>query len=119
MSELTAGPSQKCAGCEFDRSRGEYVHRVWFCADCLLKMSRTRADEMERDRNYWQKRAKEQEQQAGNVLAVIHRDGGHYISKHGWEKACKDAQDMIPKERQELEQLRYEKKHPNRSGWGN
>ncbi len=30
-------------------------------------------------------------QSFGNVLAVIHRDGGHYIQKHGVDKACKDA----------------------------
>lgn len=29
---------------------------------------------------------------AGNLLAVIHRDGGHYIDEFGWEKACQDAQ---------------------------
>ena len=26
-----------------------------------------------------------------NLLAVIHRDGGHYVSKHGVEVATKDA----------------------------
>lgn len=31
------------------------------------------------------------EQQAGNLLAVIHGDGGHYVTEHGWEKACEDA----------------------------
>ena len=50
-------------------------------------------------------------QQAGNVLAVIHRDGGHYISKHGWRKACMDAKTLVVALRQkaienELEDLR-------------
>ena len=27
-----------------------------------------------------------------NLLAVIHRDGGHYSSIHGISKACKDAE---------------------------
>ena len=31
------------------------------------------------------------EQQFGNVLAIIHHDGGQYITKHGWETACADA----------------------------
>lgn len=31
------------------------------------------------------------EQQLGNLLAVIHRDGGHYLAEHGWEKAVNDA----------------------------
>ena len=33
-------------------------------------------------------------QHAGNLLAVMHRDGGHYISEHGFEKACKDAEQV-------------------------
>lgn len=35
------------------------------------------------------------DQQAGNVLARIHRDGGHYITQHGWEKACVDADAVV------------------------
>lgn len=31
----------------------------------------------------------------GNLLAVIHRDGGHYQSEHGTAKACDDAHDII------------------------
>ena len=31
----------------------------------------------------------------GSLLAVIHRDGGHYESEHGTEKACTDAQQII------------------------
>lgn len=27
----------------------------------------------------------------GELLAVIHRDGGHYYDQHGPAKACKDA----------------------------
>uniref|UniRef100_A0A6M3LVS8 Uncharacterized protein n=1 Tax=viral metagenome TaxID=1070528 RepID=A0A6M3LVS8_9ZZZZ len=27
-----------------------------------------------------------------NLLAIIHRDGGHYASEHGLEKSVKDAQ---------------------------
>lgn len=136
MNDVPAGPALECAGCEFERSRGEYVHRVWFCTECLLAMARSDKNQYVRENIQQKERIgelahenivlgnrvevlKELEQQAGNVLAVIHRDGGHYISKHGWKKACEDAKNMIPKERQELEQLRYEKKHPNRSGWGN
>ena len=36
-------------------------------------------------------KAKAENQSFGNVLALIHRDGGHYITKHGHEKASKDA----------------------------
>lgn len=31
----------------------------------------------------------------GNLLAVIHRDGGHYQSEHGIDKAIEDAQRRI------------------------
>lgn len=31
----------------------------------------------------------------GELLAVIHRDGGHYQEEHGLEKACVDAVDAI------------------------
>ena len=34
-----------------------------------------------------------------NLLAVIHRDGGHYVAKHGIEKAAADAEHLIAKER--------------------
>ena len=30
-----------------------------------------------------------------NVLAVIHRDGGHYVDAHGVEKAVSDAVDKF------------------------
>lgn len=31
----------------------------------------------------------------GNLLAVIHGDGGHYIDAHGWDKAQVDAEEKI------------------------
>ena len=33
----------------------------------------------------------------GGILCVIHRDGGHYIEEHGWEKAADDAHDVWAK----------------------
>uniref|UniRef100_A0A6M3K0Y8 Uncharacterized protein n=1 Tax=viral metagenome TaxID=1070528 RepID=A0A6M3K0Y8_9ZZZZ len=30
-----------------------------------------------------------------NLLAIIHRDGGHYTSEHGLEKSVKDAQKKV------------------------
>lgn len=33
--------------------------------------------------------------QLGNLLAVIHRDGGHYESEHGTERACADAETAV------------------------
>ena len=34
-----------------------------------------------------------------NLLAVIHRDGGHYVTQHGLNKACEDAKKVILNER--------------------
>ena len=39
----------------------------------------------------------------GNLLAVIHRDGGHYQDEHGTEKAVEDAMMIIPSQRADLE----------------
>lgn len=36
-----------------------------------------------------------------NLLAVIHRDGGHYATEHGVIKASKDAEKIVIKERSE------------------
>lgn len=30
-----------------------------------------------------------------NLLAMIHRDGGHYEAKHGTEKAVEDAKEIV------------------------
>jgi hypothetical protein len=30
-----------------------------------------------------------------NLLAVIHRDGGHYVGEHGVEKSVKDAMEIV------------------------
>jgi len=30
-----------------------------------------------------------------NLLARVHRDGGHYVSEHGVEKACEDADEIV------------------------
>lgn len=31
-----------------------------------------------------------------NLLAVIHRDGGHYTGKHGLQKSYEDALEKVP-----------------------
>lgn len=41
----------------------------------------------------------------GNLLARIHRDGGHYISKHGIRKATKDAEVVVLAERDHITTL--------------
>lgn len=41
------------------------------------------------------------------LLATIHRDGGHYAQKHGLDKATKDAIDLILKERKEADEIKW------------
>ncbi len=45
----------------------------------------------------------EENQSFGNVLAIVHGDGGHYITEHGHRKASKDAIKIINTMRMELE----------------
>ncbi len=33
--------------------------------------------------------------QLGELLAIIHRDGGHYVIEHGWKKAVDDAHTIL------------------------
>lgn len=40
-------------------------------------------------------RIAELEQRLGNLIARIHRDGGHYIQEHGWTKAEADADAQV------------------------
>lgn len=44
---------------------------------------------------HWKKKHTDTNQHLGNLLAIIHRDGGHYMSKHGVDKAMKDAEVIL------------------------
>jgi DNA mismatch repair ATPase MutS len=50
-------------------------------------------------------RLREENRHAGNLLAVMHGDGGHYISKHGWAKACEDAEQIRHGYKEEIDRL--------------
>jgi hypothetical protein len=41
-----------------------------------------------------------------DLLAIIHRDGGHYLARNGQEKACADAEKIVVQLRQELAEAR-------------
>jgi hypothetical protein len=43
-----------------------------------------------------------------NLLAVVHRDGGHYAAEHGLDKASLDAEKVVIQTRAELASLREE-----------
>jgi hypothetical protein len=47
------------------------------------------------------------EQKMGNLLAVIHRDGGHYIDEHGFDAAIEDAKDVVYRDRTALDLERH------------
>lgn len=53
-----------------------------------------------------QRPLQEAEQAIGDLLAIIHGDGGHYIETHGWKKACEDACEEVNKMRLTIEMLR-------------
>ena len=38
----------------------------------------------------------------GNLLAVIHGDGGQYLEEHGQAKACADAEALVSTDRADL-----------------
>lgn len=42
----------------------------------------------------------------GNLLAVIHGDGGHYQAEHGLERACADAEKVVIGLRMSVDTLR-------------
>lgn len=42
------------------------------------------------------------EQRLGDLLALIHRDGGHYQARYGTAQACKRAGEIIIEERTRL-----------------
>lgn len=44
----------------------------------------------------------------GNLLAVIHRDGGHYQAEHGSEKAAKDAEALWCELAEQIDALKSE-----------
>jgi len=45
-------------------------------------------------------------QDAANVLARIHRDGGHHTAEVGWRQSCLDAEQMWISLRAELDEWR-------------
>jgi hypothetical protein len=44
---------------------------------------------------HWKKQYMDTHQYLSNLLAIIHRDGGHYMNKHGIDKTVKDAHKIL------------------------
>ena len=47
------------------------------------------------------------EHELRNFLAIIHRDGGHYVTKHGLHKAITDATTILHEYRQQLIEIGF------------
>jgi len=43
-----------------------------------------------------------------NLLAIIHRDGGHYVAEHGLEEATDDAIAIVGFLREQLDSIEYD-----------
>lgn len=56
-------------------------------------------------------------QPAGNLLARIHRDGGHHEERVGYEQACIDAEEAVLDMRSKLEALSAPNFVYVRAGW--
>jgi hypothetical protein len=54
-------------------------------------------------------RAENIERWLRDLLAVIHRDGGHYTEKHGLEKSTADAHAVVCEDRRKLDEALFEK----------
>lgn len=54
-----------------------------------------RAEEWEESHDIEKARADKTTARLSNLLAVIHRDGGHYEAEHGTEKACEVAEALV------------------------
>jgi hypothetical protein len=48
------------------------------------------------------KECKDLKYELGNLLAIIHRDGGHYTAKHGIKKSCADAKTWVYTQRMSI-----------------
>jgi hypothetical protein len=90
-------PHQDCStplgghGLRMSVERGDLL-RFEVCESCVRNMAKPftveRAEKAEA-------KLAQVEQLAGNVMARIHGDGGHYITEHGWEKATADADAIV------------------------
>ena len=60
-----------------------------------------------------QREADQLRQRVGDLLAVIHRDGGHYQIEHGEEKAIEDAKSVVLTDRQRVAFLEVELQRAN------
>ena len=54
----------------------------------------------------------DREKATGELLAIIHRDGGHYQDEHGTVRALQDAANIVTKLRTKLDRVLYHKDDP-------
>jgi len=69
-----------------------HITKTWFDGEKVVTQEIPESEiyKQEQEPVAWQ-------QELGNILCLIHRDGGQYISEHGWRKAIDDATLKIAK----------------------
>lgn len=85
-------PSLKEWYCQHHRTRA-----MDFNQEEKIRNAEAARDEATRRADKYGREMKDLQKQVGharNLLAVMHRDGGHYVGRHGFEKACKDAEQV-------------------------
>ena len=55
---------------------------------------------------------------AGNLLAVLHCDGGHYVAEVGWQAGCRVAGERVLAERQDLDKHERDLTSMQTLAWG-
>lgn len=83
-------------GVETDGLGIEHVYAKWPCIRCGESVCLNLHTPIREN----EKRQKHLLEVAGNLLAVIHRDGGHHTHREGFEQSCKDAEKVVLAERQ-------------------
>jgi hypothetical protein len=61
-----------------------HITKTWFDGEKVVTQEIHESEIYEQEIVAWQ-------QELGNILCCIHRDGGQYIAEHGWRKAIDDA----------------------------
>lgn len=101
----------KCKMCQCDEGianapDGTFQHAL--LSTCVQHLGQKLAELSGRRENAATK-AEKREQQLGNLLARIHRDGGHYIDAYGWQRACEDADIIVTTWMSRLEAMEAER----------
>lgn len=102
LQKLADEAARECANVRFDGITWTRDQRAAIILDAMQKAAMAEREQAAENNIRWAERIAELED-AGNLLALIHRDGGQHIGKVGWKQACKDAEAKVSTERAEVE----------------